>query len=486
MKIKRFLIFVLAVVLAGMCPVSVYAEEGDTQQQTDAADGQAKTEEEIAAQEAEQEKQEKEASYARAIDTNGLDKWPEGPAVYADSAVVMDMESGAILFSKNMDAQHYPASITKLMTTLVALENGKLTDKVKFTEDSISFLEYGDASIGMKAGEELNLKDSLYAVLLASANEVSHAVAESVGATALGGDYDTFIQKMNERATELGCTNSHWVNPNGLHDDNHYTSAHDMALIASAVYQQEEFRKIMGTLEYKIGFTNLTKEERVFQQNHKMMWPENYYYYEYCTGGKTGYTDQAKTTLVTMADNGSMHLAAVVMYDYGVDAYTDTRSMMDYVFGNFSKVPIPETEITEDIQAIKDTDAYVVLPEGIEFSQLDKETQLSDEGIRDGKLLYSYEGQHVGGADITLTELGYEKLTNTVNTDANQEKPDKKETSAKKTEDNNTLSGKQSLIIGVAAGVLLFLLVIAGVLIGRKRSSGKHRRSGRNSHRKRR
>ena len=247
-------------VLLASAPVQVWAEDADNQE---------KTEEELAAA----EEKEKTDSYAREIDTNALENWPSGPQVYADSAVVMDMESGAVLYAKQADKQHYPASITKLMTTLVALENAELTDKVRFTEDSISFLQWDDAQIGMKAGEEISLEDALHGVLLASANEVSHAVAESVGADRLGGDYETFIQKMNTRAEELGCTNSHWVNPNGLHDDNHYTSAHDMALIASAVYQQDEFKKIMGTLEYKIGATNLTTEERVCQQNHKMLWP---------------------------------------------------------------------------------------------------------------------------------------------------------------------------------------------------------------------
>lgn len=467
MKLKCILFSLMVSVLLASAPVQVWAEDADNQE---------KTEEELAAA----EEKEKTDSYAREIDTNALENWPSGPQVYADSAVVMDMESGAVLYAKQADKQHYPASITKLMTTLVALENAELTDKVRFTEDSISFLQWDDAQIGMKAGEEISLEDALHGVLLASANEVSHAVAESVGADRLGGDYETFIQKMNTRAEELGCTNSHWVNPNGLHDDNHYTSAHDMALIASAVYQQDEFKKIMGTLEYKIGATNLTKEERVFQQNHKMLWPENYYYYEYCKGGKTGYTDQAKTTLVTMADNGDMRLAAVVLYDYGVDAYTDTRAMFDYVFQNFHKVPVAGAKDAEEISSFDDKDAYVVLPEDVAYTDLDKEIVLTKQGIRSGKIIYTYKGDNVGSAAVTLTEEGYQKLSGGSAAQSDSKKienegstPDQSAQAdrdkAKEQENAEKDSRNLKLVIAVSAAVVFVLIIIIAILEAKRK-----------------
>ena len=174
----------------------------------------------------------RQASYDTVPDTNNIQGWPQGPNVYGNSAIVMDMNSGAILYGKKIDDQHYPASITKLLTALVALENSELDDEVYFSEDSVSFLEPGDASIGMTPGEILSMNDALYGMLLASANEVSYAIAESTGKL-MGGDYNTFIQAMNDRAVELGCTGSHWTNANGLHNEQHYTTAHDMALIAS-------------------------------------------------------------------------------------------------------------------------------------------------------------------------------------------------------------------------------------------------------------
>lgn len=388
---KRLLAAALAAALTGLPVMTVMAEE--------IKDGTAAvtSDDPEAAREAE-----REAGYKIQPDTNGLEGWPEGPAVYADSAIVMDMDSGAVLYGKQTDVKHYPASITKLMTALVALENSELTDEVLFSDESISFLEPGDASIGMTPGEILSMEDAMYGMLLASANEVSYAIAENVGRI-MGGDYDTFIQKMNDRAAEIGCTNSHWMNANGLHDTEHYTTAHDMAVIASEVYQFEEFQQIVQTLSYTIGPTNLVKEDRVFQQNHKMLWPENENYYEYCTGGKTGYTDQARTTLVTMADNGDMRLAAVVLYDFGNDAYVDTSAMFDYAFDNFGKVALSDQEKPDEIEAYTDMDSYVVLPTDVDFIDLEREIEITDEQNRTGVVTYTYQGQNVGSVDVVLT-----------------------------------------------------------------------------------
>ena len=381
---RRILAAVLAAALAAAPSVAVRADE-----ETDAP--------------MDQREIERQTAYAIPPDTNSLAGWPQGPSVYGDSAIVMDMDSGAIVYGKQIDKRHYPASITKLLTALVALENSQLTDEVLFSDDSVSFLEYGDAHIGMTPGEIISMEDAYYGMLLASANEVSYAVAENVGRL-MGGDYNTFIQKMNDRSAELGCTGSHWMNANGLHDENHYTTAHDMALITSAVYQYDEYREVVQTLSHTIPPTNLVNESRTFQQNHKMLWPKNDNYYEYCTGGKTGYTDQARTTLVTTADNGNLRLAAVVLYDFGNDAYIDTRAMFDYVYNNFSKVMLADQETPEEIDAYSENDSYVLLPAGIEFGDLEKEIEITDEQSREGTVTYTYQGQKVGSAGVVLTK----------------------------------------------------------------------------------
>lgn len=420
---------------------SVHAEEPLTAEQV---------QEQLAAQ--------KQAAYDAVPETNLLEKWPQGPQVYANSAIVMEMNSGAILYGKKMDDKHYPASITKLLTALVALENSSLNDEVYFSEDSVSFLEYGDASIGMTPGEILSMNDALYGMLLASANEVSYAIAESVGKK-MGGGFDTFIQKMNEKCTELGCTGSHWTNANGLHDENHYTTAHDMALIGAAVYQFEEFRKVTQTLNYTIGPTNLVNESRTFQQNHKMLWKGARYSYDYCTGGKTGYTDQAKTTLVTMADNGDMQLVAVVLEDQG-DVYVDTRGMFDYVYGNFSKVSLNGKK-PEGVSSFKEQDPYVVLPAGIDLSVLDHKIDITDKRSASGKLTYLYKGQNVGSVEVKLT-ADYIKKETGYNIKPEVKNPEKKDTD----EENGkiVLSMPAKLLIAGVSVIAVLFAILFGLL----------------------
>ena len=178
--------------------------------------------------------------YDMPIATNDIKGWPQGPGTYGEAAIVMEVGTGAILYGKNIDDQHYPASITKVLTALIALENGQLSDNVTFSHDCVSFLQPGDSSVGLKENDEITLEQTLYAMLLASANEAAYAVAENVGKNA-GNDYQWFIEQMNVRCKELGGSNSNFVNANGLHDENHYTSARDMALIGRELFKYPEF-----------------------------------------------------------------------------------------------------------------------------------------------------------------------------------------------------------------------------------------------------
>lgn len=162
-----------------------------------------------------------------------------------------------------MDEAHYPASITKIMTTLLALENGNLSDMVTFSDDAINNTE--GSGIARDYGEQMTLEQCLYGVMLESANECAYAVAEHVGGTV-----ENFVDMMNAKAKELGCTNTHFANPHGLQDENHYTTAHDMALIAQAAYQNETFRIIIGTKMYTIPPTNKHAEETVLRNHHDM------------------------------------------------------------------------------------------------------------------------------------------------------------------------------------------------------------------------
>lgn len=408
-------------------------------------------------------------AYAKPIDTNGIKDWPQAPAIYADAGIVMDMDTGEVLFGKAIEEKHYPASITKLLTVLLTLENASLTDEVEFTQDSVSFLQYEDAHIGMRPREIIGMEDALYAVLLASANEVSHAVAETVGKQYFGGDYNRFIEKMNEKSRELGCVNSHWVNSYGLHDEEHYTCAYDMAKIASKVYSYEEFRQIMKKSEYKIGVTNLVKEERVFQQVHKMLNPYSEYYDETCTGGKTGYTEEAMNTLVTMAEKDGKRLVAVVLHDYGKEIYNDTKKMLAYGFDNFKKVPIEEVENEEAIQEFVKKDATLLLPSNLDFSKLQKEIVLTDTGIRTGQVVYKFEGNEVGRFDVSLTEKGYQSLTK--GKKPSQTKPSKENPSSR--EENKKIATE---LVFIGLMVVVLILVVVKIILFMKRRKRRKRR----------
>lgn len=389
-----------------------------------------------------------ESVYNQQVFSNTLEAWPAGPQIYSESGIVMDMDSGAILYAKNIDNQHYPASITKIMTALVALENYKLTDRVKFTQECVDFLEYGDAHIGMKPGEEISMEDALYGMLLASANEVSYAIANTDE-----GGYDSFIEKMNKKAAKLGCKNSHWTNANGLHNDEHYTSVRDMALIGSAVFKYDAFRTITGTRQHTIPPTNLVAESRTFQQNHKMLYQGNRNYYEYCVGGKTGFTDQALTTLVTFAVKEDKKYVAVVMRTHGggQNAYVDTRAIMDYAFDNFSKTAITKEMIDNQNLDSIDENAYVMLPAGVTVDKLKSEliepTALGD---RTGTMVYTYGGEDVGRFQVKITEKYYKKLHGI--------KDVKKEKKEKKEEKKPMAAGIKILIGAIAAVVVIFLI----------------------------
>ena len=424
----------------------------------------------------------KKASYDTVPETNNIDGWPEGPKVYGNSAIVMDMNSGAILYGKKIDEQRYPASITKLLTVLIALENSNLDDDVLFSQESIDILRSDYASIGMRPGEILSMKDALYATMLASANEVAYAVGENVGQK-MGGDYNTFIQAMNDRSKELGCTGSHWMNANGLHDAQHYTTAHDMALITSALYQYEEFRTIAQTLSYTIGPTNLVDEERVFQQHHKMLWPGNSNYYEYCTGGKTGYTDESRTTLVTTADNGTLQLVAVVLQDDG-DVYADTRSIFDYGFDNFSKVLLSGEKKPEEIRSYADSDSYVLLPDGVTFDSLDHEITVQDEKNASGRVTFFYKGQNVGSADVVLTPEYVEEATG-YTTRLELSGPGASTEGKAQNILQQMAAPTKICIAAVAAAVVILLILAVAITVRARKNAQKKRRRRMKGRRKR-
>lgn len=274
------------------------------------------------------------------IQSNNIPGWPEGPKVTAETAIVMDIDTGEILYAKGIDEKRAPASTTKIMTAMLAIEKVPFDTQITFT-DEVNNIEAGSTHIGIKPGETLTMKDCAYAILLASANEVSSGVAEYIGTTV-----PAFVDMMNQRAKELGCTNTNFVNANGLYDENHYTTARDLAIIARAAFQNETFREIVKTPYYIVPKTNLTDEERWLNNHHKMIFqgPE---YYEGCLGGKTGYTEKSGNTLVTYAERDGRRLVCVLLTEISVVAqYANTALLLDYGFNSFQPLNTADVSLS--------------------------------------------------------------------------------------------------------------------------------------------
>lgn len=406
--------------------------------------------------------------YNMQVQSNAWEGWTQGPHIYSESGIVMDIDSGAILYAKNIDDQHYPASITKVMTALVALQNYELDEIVKFTWDDIGFLEYGDAHIAIKENEEVLMEDCLYGMLLASANEVSHAI----GAHMEGG-YEAFLAEMNRLSAEIGCTNSHWMNTHGLHDPEHYTSVHDMAIISSEVFQYEKFREITGTYQHIIPETALTNEVRYVHQNHKMLRDWDYRYYEYCVGGKTGYTDQALTTLVTFATKEDVNLVSVVMRTHGGgnNAYVDSEAMLEYAFNNFFKTPITKEMVGNGNIESVEQNAYLMLPEGVTSEQLTctftEPTELED---YTGEVVFYYGENPVGEAEATITETRYKEIHGIE--DVIVDEPDENEDKSEK----KGMPLLLKIVIGIVAVIAVLFVALMGFVIYRRKQIEKKRR----------
>ncbi len=349
------------------------------------------------------------------VDVKAADYWPDAPETLSPSVILMEESTGTILYEKNMDEAHYPASITKIMTTLLALENGNLSDMVTFSDDAINNTE--GSGIARDYGEQMTLEQCLYGVMLESANECAYAVAEHVGGTV-----ENFVDMMNAKAKELGCTNTHFANPHGLQDENHYTTAHDMALIAQAAYQNETFRIIIGTKMYTIPPTNKHAEETVLRNHHDMLCTyhnaNRKYLYPYCVGGKTGYTATANSTLVTYAEKDGMTLICVVMNTQSPNQFIDTVNLFDYAFDNFQVLNVAENDTDYSAETTVDNgnldniapfveldkDAVIVLPKTAEFSDTSSSVEYNDSDPEiAGSITYTYAGRNVGKADIKTT-----------------------------------------------------------------------------------
>ncbi|WP_100331460.1 D-alanyl-D-alanine carboxypeptidase family protein [Bacillus xiapuensis] len=267
-----------------------------------------------------------------------------GSAAEADtsaaSAILIEQQSGRVLYAKDPHAVMRIASITKIMTAIIAIESDKLDEKVKVSKKAV-FTE--GSSLFLKKGEEIPLEDLVYGLMLRSGNDAAIAIAEHVGGSAEG-----FVYLMNEKAKEIGMKNTYFANPHGLDDsDRHRSTAYDMALLTRYAMKNPTYRKVAGTKKYRSPDPS-GKWDRIWHNKNRLLTEK----YEYCTGGKTGYTKKAKRTLVTTATKGDMDLIAVTLN--APDDWNDHISMYEFGFDRYDpKIILEKGEID-----IKDDSFY--------------------------------------------------------------------------------------------------------------------------------
>ena len=295
----------------------------------------------------------------------------DGSKLKTHAAILVDSYTGNVLYGKNADDRCYPASTTKILTALIVLERGKLSDTV--TIGNLGSFEHNSTMIGLLPGETISVKDLLYGMMLKSGNDASVALAQYIGETKAG-----FADIMNEKAQELGMTGSHFVTSNGLNDPEHYTTAADMAKLARAAMQNPEFRAVVSTRSYTAQPNNKQANSRTWKNGNRLIYdPANEpFAYPYALGLKTGYTTAAGQALVSSARKGDTELIAVVLKGPNKDAkWTDSMALFEYGFSQYETVNIPQllrgrtrsVEIPIDDGSPVVTDASIVSPEGLTF-----------------------------------------------------------------------------------------------------------------------
>ncbi len=416
------------------------------------------------------------------VDTNKIQGWPQAADIASDTGILMDADTGTVLFDKGGDQQRYPASITKIMTLLVAVENSSMDEQVTFTETGVRNVAADSSNINSKVGEVMTMQDCLHALMIISANDAAAQIAEHVGGTE-----QNFIDMMNQRAAEIGCTNTHFTNSSGLPDENHYSSAKDMALIFREGLKNKDFRSVIGDADYTIQPTNMTSDKRVMHTHHPMFAPESDIYYPGCIGGKTGFTNLAAHTLVTAVEQNGTTYIAVVMH--GVELSTcclDSKALFDYGFGNFTKTAVDG--------------GSVILPKGMDVNALTTKSESSNGKI---ETVY-YAGDHQVGTS-TVDEMAA-TATPTPETAASETTGDTLDQSGES--DNNEISGTSSsevsqnskstrdtqstttgkvsetkgvpalrkILLMIMAAMVLILIALLAALGRKERKHRKHRR----------
>lgn len=359
-----------------------------------------------------------EAHRLMPIESNEIKNWPQGPAVSAKSAILMEANTGTILYAKNIHESLFPASTTKILTAYIARQESALNEVVEYSSAAVNSINWReDSNIGIRVGEAITMEQSLYGLLVGSANECGNAIGEHIS-----GSIEDFAALMNRTAQELGCTDSHFVTTNGIHDEEHYTSAHDLAVIARKFFDDELLCKMSGTASYVIPASGTLSRQLIPNSKNRLL-PGKTYAYEYLVGSKTGFTAAARQNLVSCAQKDGLKLICVVMDDEAPMQYTDTIDLFNYGFSNFSSVNVSENDTTYSVKSGNffttdnvifgdaapilsiDKNASLVLPASVSFEDLTSELSYEDAGKGQAAVIhYSYSGQPMGTAPVLFAD----------------------------------------------------------------------------------
>lgn len=376
------------------------------------------------------------ASDASAVSTNTIPGWPQASDITSTSAVVLEASTNTVLYAKNADQALFPSGTAKIMTCLVALENSQLDDQVTMTATGVSGVTDGGANISAQLDEIFTMEQCLYAIMVGSANDIALQVAEHVG-----GSVESFVETMNTRARELGCTNTVFTNPTGLPDENQHTTAHDMALIMEASISNSTFRTIASASSYTIPATNMSGGSRALTSSFALTNTADPAYYGACLGGKEGYTQASGSVLACAAEKNGITLLCVVMH--GASGVTDDEavSLLNYGFDNFGRLEL------EDKDFNRLSGGTVIVPNGAAEENLTTEdTQDNGQIIRQ----YFFGGTPVGTA--ILEDVAEEANTDAITGQENIE-------AAKSFSDSRT-EVPYYIIGGIGLACLIFFLVM--------------------------
>ena len=270
--------------------------------------------------------------------------------LHSQAAVLIDSATGKILYDKNAKEKMYPASTTKILTSIIIIENCNLDDKVLVNRSSLLPIPSGYTTCNLQPDEEISVKDLLTAFLVVSANEAGYVLAEYYA-----GSISNFAELMNKKAEEIGCENSHFVNPSGIHNEDHYSTAYDLSLIARYCMQNETFRKIVSIQSCTIAATNKSDVRKLTNTND-LINPSSKYYIEDCIGIKTGFTTAAQNCLISGFSKNGLELISVVLGASSTGSgesirYTDTKALYKYGYSNYSlKTIIKQNDVIQNIE----------------------------------------------------------------------------------------------------------------------------------------